>query len=474
VDVLKTSRSEWKHIIREALRNRAWRWAAKRRRDMCGIENGIDREASTSLLADSKLDVRSKGWLRTIMSGGVWTQERAARAKLSESAICPYCSAGEVEDHDHLWWHCSAWERIRSCHPNATNSFSLSWPACLRICGLMPVHTPPLRGSCAQPADLVGPSDGPKETLDDCISVASSSSSAPMMKARSSEHKLGTDCDHISVVSSTESAGPSKQVTEITERHELSVDGCIVVFTDGACRGNQNKYARQAGCGAFWAAGHPFNVSEPLDGTEHTNNRAELMAVLRVLQLELRAVEIRSDSAYVVNGMNKNFAKWRRHGFHNKAGRIKNWDLWKRVDELLQDRVNPAKFTKIWGHASSRDILTGRVQLIDKLGNDNADALAVAGALRRTGTACGEVRQQCVLTTAAVQRMMVDIAIARETRRTAQLRQGSFNEDDSDSLGGASDMSFCTRSSWTSACSSRRSVSSEGRRRGRSAPAASE
>ena len=78
---------------------------------------------------------------------------------------------------------------------------------------------------------------------------------------------------------------------------EVFVNGRVVVFTDGACQGNQFRRLRSAGFGAFWGVGHPFNVSEPLQGQEHTNNRAELMAVLRVLELELRPIEIRSDSA---------------------------------------------------------------------------------------------------------------------------------------------------------------------------------
>ena len=131
----------------------------------------------------------------------------------------------------------------------------------------------------------------------------------------------------------------------------------------------------------FWAAGHPFNMSEPSDGMEQTNNRAELMAVIRALQLELRDLEVRSDSAYVINGVTRSLTKWRKTGFYNKTCPIENRDLWQHLDHLLQCRPHGSvRFLKVHGGASADDVLRGRVTLMDKLGNDNADALAVAGA----------------------------------------------------------------------------------------------
>ena len=62
--------------------------------------------------------------------------------------------------------------------------------------------------------------------------------------------------------------------------------GRVIVFTDGACQGNQFRQLRIAGYGAFWGLEHPFNISEVLPGDEQTNNRAELVAVLQVLELK--------------------------------------------------------------------------------------------------------------------------------------------------------------------------------------------
>ena len=78
---------------------------------------------------------------------------------------------------------------------------------------------------------------------------------------------------------------------------EAWVDSRVVVYTDGAARNNQCRALRSAGVGAFWSKGHPFNVSVPLQGGVQPNNRAELMAVVMVAEVELRPVEVRTDSA---------------------------------------------------------------------------------------------------------------------------------------------------------------------------------
>ena len=62
---------------------------------MAGIEGGIDREASQALMCCGKLGSRQRSVLWTILAGGVWTQERAFRAQLQPTAICPHCDSGE-------------------------------------------------------------------------------------------------------------------------------------------------------------------------------------------------------------------------------------------------------------------------------------------------------------------------------------------------------------------------------------------
>ena len=85
---------------------------------------------------------------------------------------------------------------------------------------------------------------------------------------------------------------------------------------------------RSAGVGAFWSKGHPFNVSMPLQGDVQTNNRAELMAVVMVAEVELRPVEVRTDSAYARNGVVKNMAVWKEKASTRKGRPLCNADLW--------------------------------------------------------------------------------------------------------------------------------------------------
>ena len=85
----------------------------------------------------------------------------------------------------------------------------------------------------------------------------------------------------------------------------------MVVYTDGACRNNQDPRFRRAGVGAFWARGHSANVSQPLEGWAQTNQRAELEALRCVFAAEFRPVIIKSDSAYVVEGCNTHLKLWR-------------------------------------------------------------------------------------------------------------------------------------------------------------------
>ena len=119
------------------------------------------------------------------------------------------------------------------------------------------------------------------------------------------------------------------------------------------------------------------------------------------------------DSAYVANDILKHRGAWRREGWKRKGCTIRNADLWKRRDDLLDAR-GPAsyKVTKAKGHATEEDVTKGPAAVTDKLGIDEAAALAVAGALRRF-----DPEPLLIVATAMrVQRMMVEIYAARAAR----------------------------------------------------------
>ena len=55
----------------------------------------------------------------------------------------------------------------------------------------------------------------------------------------------------------------------------LTGGGVIDVYTDGACSNNGSRQAR-AGVGVFFGPQDPRNVSETLEGSTQTNQRAEM------------------------------------------------------------------------------------------------------------------------------------------------------------------------------------------------------
>ena len=165
-----------------------------------------------------------------------------------------------------LWWRCEAWATIRKEHGVAIRSFSPQWPPCLAMCAIMPLGLK---------VDNVGKEQVVTgEAPTECQPKEASCLGGPQTRNAEEDNDLFA-------------TGPYG---------EALIDGRIVVFTDGACKNNQNKLLRRAGVDGFWANGHPFNFGAPLRAGEHTNNRAELMAVVHVLRLEVRPEEIRTDS----------------------------------------------------------------------------------------------------------------------------------------------------------------------------------
>ena len=153
----------------------------------------------------------------------------------------------------------------------------------------------------------------------------------------------------------------------------------MVIWTDGACAHQAFSSYRRAGIGAFWGDGHPGNIALPLEGPNQTNSKAELTAVLRAAQVDLRPIEIRSDSQYVVSRFShieQITAEW--------GG--SNLDLWLALAAVVAETPGRILVTKVKGHASWGDVELGVVNFLDKRGNAQADALARDGAERPRGT----------------------------------------------------------------------------------------
>ena len=129
------------HELREALRRREWREAARRRNDMRGIENGIDRAVSTGL-HERREELREyqRACLRAILTGAVYSAERHTRHKTrrAEVGTCPYCGCDAGETVFHRWWVCPQWQHLRAELLQALPGAPIDMPTCLAICGLLP------------------------------------------------------------------------------------------------------------------------------------------------------------------------------------------------------------------------------------------------------------------------------------------------------------------------------------------------
>lgn len=144
----------------------------------------------------------------------------------------------------------------------------------------------------------------------------------------------------------------------------------VQLFSDGACSGNPGP----GGWGCILrhvASGTEKELSGGLAAT--TNNQMELQAVISGLAaLTKRSrVEVVTDSTYVAKGSAEWLAGWKANGWRRKEGKswkpVKNEELWRQLDELLQ--AHQVKFTLVKGHAGHAE-------------NERCDELAVAAAAK--------------------------------------------------------------------------------------------
>ncbi|GBG12946.1 ribonuclease HI [Novimethylophilus kurashikiensis] len=142
----------------------------------------------------------------------------------------------------------------------------------------------------------------------------------------------------------------------------MSEEQLIEIFTDGACKGNPGP----GGWGAWLRYG---SHEKELFGGEvlTTNNRMELLAVIRALEALKRPSRARvaTDSQYVQKGISEWIKGWKARGWRTASKEpVKNADLWQELDTL----ANKHQIEWMWvkGHAGHE-------------GNERADQLANRG-----------------------------------------------------------------------------------------------
>lgn len=112
----------------------------------------------------------------------------------------------------------------------------------------------------------------------------------------------------------------------------------IVVFTDGAAKGNPGP----GGWGAVIVTPDE-RVRELGGGAGHTtNNRMELtgpIEALRHLHATPGSIALHTDSTYVIQGISQWIWGWRRRGWKTAEGNdVLNRELWERLSHLVEQR----------------------------------------------------------------------------------------------------------------------------------------
>ena len=142
----------------------------------------------------------------------------------------------------------------------------------------------------------------------------------------------------------------------------------IIIHTDGACIGNPGPggwgVILQSMDGAIQLKRKELSGHHP----DTTNNRMEMTAAIEALAA-LRGgnhpVYIRSDSQYLVNGMNTWLKGWKARGWKNSDGKaVLNKDLWEQLDHLTTPRI---RWEWVRGHVGNKM-------------NETVDRLAAAAA----------------------------------------------------------------------------------------------
>ncbi len=123
----------------------------------------------------------------------------------------------------------------------------------------------------------------------------------------------------------------SKKIKKVYPAEENYPSGTIVVYTDGGAIGNP-------GPGGY---GVVIKDKTELSGGYNltTNNRMELKAVMiamEALEEEKSPILLHSDSKYVINGLNKGWARnWKKnHWIKSDGNPAKNADMWARLLDL--------------------------------------------------------------------------------------------------------------------------------------------
>ena len=143
----------------------------------------------------------------------------------------------------------------------------------------------------------------------------------------------------------------------------------IAIYTDGACKGNPGP----GGWGVLLKKG---SREKEMAGGEPdtTNNRMEMMAVIKALEalIEPCEIDLYSDSKYVLDGMTRWIDGWQKRGWVTASKKpVRNADLWHELLRLTAEHKIHWNWVK--GHSGHPEN-----ERVDQLASDAANEQAAA------------------------------------------------------------------------------------------------
>ena len=325
------TKAESLKVLLDAWGRSQFRELAQRRADFAHVGDGIDVWATMRLINGGikgcpRLAPDAAGALRTVLAGNVVTERVAAH--WTSWSMCPHCGL-EVEDHEHRFWRCPAWEGARTAAlgaPGASIALRARLEAGVAKTGVL----------AAQP---------------ELVAMAEAARSEPMHFPLVAEGEWSTLPPR---------AGPSGRIARRK------------IWSDGSCVHPLDPLMARAAWGLH-VDGVTGGLAGPVNGAQ-TAQRAEVAAAVAAVRAVEQPIELISDSQWVVRSIasiatGASPTEW------------KHSDLWLQLEPAVRQGRIMARW--IPAHKTAEEYAQRGLQEDDRKGNDAADANANAAATAR-------------------------------------------------------------------------------------------
>ena len=396
LDILRDPVQRLRGQIMDRGRDSNMRSLAQRRKSFAH-RGGIDWRASRVICAALSAEQRQD--LLCIQSGGLWTAKQMKTAGLVDEDVCPWCK-GAVEDLEHLWWRCPAFDAERRTALRELRFRYEEIPSALALHGLAPELAIDVgRGFWCFDEDDTAPGGD--------TGAAPERAHVPVWAAEEAgiPWAVARPCTFRQLLDSLAGPAPHYRPGPVPAITEQAPDD-INCYTDGGLRFRPDGPAAIGNWGGIWTgpvieegadllarsgwveAGTQGTLFwGQLDGPAISSTRSEAWGIAAALLLP-RPLHLGVDNKGAVQNLNRILA-----GGPNLTrkpwGMREDGDVWGVVHALVHQRGPAAtKCTKVKGHATDQMVAGGKVRLVDQKGNAAAD-----GAVGRGYASYGQHRR---------------------------------------------------------------------------------